>query len=241
MTYAFDSDHDPTANQQRPRHAVNNVVTVPMTLNGATFDIDQELRGRSASEPTPSWTITRTTSKIYEVTVTATDPSGHVSTKSTCRSKVTNVEENPLIEGAAEIGPHRDYRPGRHILLTASTTIDDMPLESKRTGERETTDRRVRPAIELPIETYTRSHRPRRRPCELLEVDIVRSRPATEFVLFGDFDDNDNGDRSRMNIDESGIEGHRKLPTQATSTVANSGLRSFQTTRTLRTAVKRTL
>ena len=191
LTYAFDTD--PDADQKTD--AVT--VTVP-TADGATFDIDRSTGQISVGAN--SELNYEATPNTHEVTVTATDPSGKFDEISV-RIDVTNVEENPSIEGAAEISLTEVIDPGAET-PAATTTVGEtvLAIQAVNVDGSDTAPRRA-----LPLASFTASddeddattRDPKALKWTLSGVD------ADRFVLFGLV----NGDtRITDDIDASGIE-----------------------------------
>ena len=191
LTYAFDTD--PTADAKTD--AVT--VTVP-NASGATFDIDRATGQISIGSNTEL--NYEATTNSYDVTVTATDPSG-LFDEIDVRIEVTNVEENPEIEGAAEIGLTEVIDPGAET-PNATTTIDGTPsaITAVNVDGTDTTPRRA-----LHVATYTAADDEddaATRDEEALKW-TVSGPDVDRFILFGQATDDS---RITDNVDARGIE-----------------------------------
>ena len=192
LTYAFDTN----AADNTKEDAVT--VTVP-NANGATFDIDRATGQISIGSNTEL--NYEATTNSYDVTVTATDPSGRFD-EIDVRIEVTNVEENPEIEGAAEISLTEVINPNA-AAPAATTTIDGMVTPTTAVNVDGSTDA---PLSALHVATYTATddeddaatRDPEALKWTLSGPDVDR------FILFGE--SSTAGERITDDVDARGIE-----------------------------------
>ena len=192
LTYAFDTN----AGDNAKADAVT--VTVP-DANGATFDIDRATGQISVGAS--SELNYEAAPNTYDVTVTATDPSGAFD-EIGVQIRVTNVEENPSIEGAAEISLTEVINPDA-VTPAATTTIDEAVLAIEAVNVDGSTED---PRRALHVDTYTATD----------DEDDAGTREAgalkwtlagtdvDRFILFGE--SSNAGLRITDDVDASGIE-----------------------------------
>ncbi len=194
LTYAFDTDHDATDDD------VTNAVTVTLP-DGPTFDIDRTTGQITVGAN--SKLDYEGTERSYTLAVTATDPSGAYDVIGVM-VEVTNIEENPEIEGAAEISLTEVIDPGAATPM-ATTTIDDgAPVAISAVNE--DGDAATTPRGALPLASFTATDDEDDADTRVAEaLKWTLSGPDVDrFILFGESDSA--GVRITDNVDARGIE-----------------------------------
>ena len=186
LTYAFDTNDTPDQKAD----------AVTVTVSGAKFDIDRSTGQISLGSDTEL--NHEATPNTYDVTVTATDPSGYFD-EIDVRIEVTNVEENPEIEGAAEVGLTEviDSPPA------ATTTIDET-VTARNAFNMGTDDS---PRYELRVATYMATDHEDDAQDPRVAAALNWTLSGTDrdrFILYGDVD-GENAPNTD-DIDEFGVE-----------------------------------